>query len=231
MISQHVLIVMAAVTNIDTTGIHSLEDLLTNLNNRKIQVHHSSLPCRHHIIMWMNDWDDMILHYTHEVRERRDLREWEWCSWRWRTRGHGWCRRWSMQGSWIGWGGSGSSWRRERRSSSAPPASASPLSSLRLIICLSVSLSLSVSLIPSLITHNIHDTLIHAVHTYIHTYIHSYIHTYIPHSYSFQSHPIRSYVCRKRLSPRFILPFKTMGYPPNPSPSLPRTPTPMICRI
>ena len=29
---------MAAVTNIDTTGIHSLEDLLTNLNNKKIQV-------------------------------------------------------------------------------------------------------------------------------------------------------------------------------------------------
>ena len=29
---------MAAVTNIDTTGIHSLEDLLTNLKNRKIQV-------------------------------------------------------------------------------------------------------------------------------------------------------------------------------------------------
>ena len=29
---------VAAVTNIDTTGIHSLEDLLTNLRNRKIQV-------------------------------------------------------------------------------------------------------------------------------------------------------------------------------------------------
>jgi hypothetical protein len=28
----------AAVTNIDTTGIHSLEDLLTNLTNKNIQV-------------------------------------------------------------------------------------------------------------------------------------------------------------------------------------------------
>ena len=44
---------MAAVTNIDTTGIHSLEDLLTNLRNRKIQVliHHI-----HHIHTYIHTY-------------------------------------------------------------------------------------------------------------------------------------------------------------------------------
>ena len=57
---------MAAVTNIDTTGIHSLEDLLTNLRNRKIQVLIHHIHHIHHIHTYIHTYIH-LWHHPHVI--------------------------------------------------------------------------------------------------------------------------------------------------------------------